>query len=285
MNMAQSKSAQVPEIVEPEEQKLALVAQERLEKALRAFSGGLPYQRERIIEMTQEACKRGLLAYYDMGRGLLLMQQHEDVQTLGHILEQNFPGMSRSAAYNYMLFAKTAAKLPNFKAFCEERGGWSKGLTMLTACTEEELAEFEAGGDLRGYKPDEIEMMSVRQLQKALRKADDDKIKAVETATHKLESEKAALEGEVADLKVQLEEADSPGDKALGLIKAAEKKLMEGLAFLQKIPLGVVEQEELVWHTLIGCLGLISRPLENLETRVLVAGRGHSAGGEGESDE
>ncbi len=276
--MAMSKQAQVPEIVETEEQRLALLAAERLEKELRVFSGGLPYDCSRVIERTQDGLKRGLGGFYDAGLGLILLHEHEGVHTYALILEQHFPGISRRAAFTYMKFSRAAAKLPNFKAFCEEKGGFSKGLTMLTACTEEELAEFEAGGDLKGYKPDEIEMMSVRQLQKALRKADDDKARAVAAATHLLESEKEALADKVEGLEAQLAEAATPVDKALGLIKAAEKRLFESFQLLGKVSLEVVAADKVTYDFLIGVLALSERVIGNLLAEVSVAGRMHTAG-------
>lgn len=246
------------------------LAEERLVKELKAFSEGLPYNRERIIERTQEACKRGLMAYYDLGRGLILLHEYEG-QTFIQIIEAYFPGISLPAAKNYMRFARTAAKLPNFKAFCEASGGWSKGLTMLTACTEEELQEIEDSGELRGYKPDEIAMMSVRQMQRALRNAEASKEKAVATATHKLSQEKANLEDKVKGLEEELEKAPTQEDKALVLVKSADRKVMEAGALLGKISPELLGAHPTLVHLVLGVCGTAMRVLQGLEDKALAA--------------
>ena len=245
-------------------------ADRALEKELKAFNEGLPYHRDRVIERTQDAFKKGVLAFYDVGRGMILLHENEP-QTFAEIVGQYFPGISMRAAENYMRFARQAAVLPNFKAFCESGGNWSKGLTMLQACSGEELAEFEETGSLRGYKPDEIERLSVRQLQRALRRALEEKGKAVDRATEKLQTENRDLKEKTAGLEAELERADTPLDNALALIKAAENQVLHGLAKLAKIPEEVLAREKLVQDMVLGLLALALRTLENLETRALVA--------------
>ena len=241
-----------------------------LERELKALNEGLPYDRDRIIERTQGAFKRGALAFYDVGRGLILLHDNEGHPFI-HILEQYFPGISMSAAKNYMRFARQAAVLPNFKAFCESGGNWSKGLTMLQACSGEELAEFEETGSLRRYKPDEIERMSVRQLQRALRRALEEKGKAVDRATEKLKEQNLLLNEQVEGLEAELQRAGSPLDQALALIKAAENQVLGGIAKLARVPEEVLAREKVVQDMILGMLALGLRALANLETRALVA--------------
>jgi len=245
-------------------------ADRALEKELKAFNEGLPYNRDRVIERTQDAFKKGVMAFYDVGRGMILLHDNE-VQTFALILEQYFPGISRRAAFNYMLFARQAAVLPNFKAFCEGGGNWSKGLTMLQACSGEEMEEFEETGALRGYKPDEIERMSVRQLQRALRRALEEKGKAVDRATEKLKEQNLLLNEQVEGLEAELQRAGSPLDQALALIKAAENQVLGGIRQLARIPEEVLRREKVVQDMILGMLGLGLRALANLETRALVA--------------
>ena len=175
------------------------------------------------------------------------------------------------AAENYMRFARQASVLPNFKAFCEGGGNWSKGLTMLQACSGEELEEFEETGALRGYKPDEIERMSVRQLQRALRRALEEKGKAVLNATDKVLGENVALREKVEGLEAELQRAGSPLDQALALIKAAENQVLDGIAKLARVPEEVLRREKVVQDMILGMLALGLRALANLETRALVA--------------
>ncbi len=217
-------------------------AEKALEKELKAFNDGLPYNRERIIERTQDACKRGILAFYDVGRGMILVREHEDAQTFAQILEKYFPGISRRTAENYMNFARHAAKLPNFKAFCESAGGWSKGLTMLQFCTEEELQGFEEAGEIRGFSAEEISGMSVRQMQRALLKAKEKAQQQVAEATEKTTRENARLKEENAALKTMTE---SPSvEQARKLLDAAGRAVEEARKHLTRIDWALVRQDD-----------------------------------------
>jgi hypothetical protein len=274
-----SGEAKTPVVLEKEDQRV--VDQEALEKELKEFSGGLAYDQARIIERTQEGFKQGVHGFFMAGLGLILLERHEGVQTSGQILERYFPGISRTAAYGYMQFARAASKLPNFKQFCLERGGYSKGLTMLQSCTEAEIQEFADTGEVRGYSMDEISRMSVRTLQKALLKANEKAKHMVEKATDKVLAENVKFREENEALKAALMEPDVQA--AFKIIREAEKKFMEGAALLRKITPELLEREETVRNLMFASSGMLGRLTTQMEwTAQEALNRVQAAEGEGD---
>lgn len=256
-----SGEAKTPEVLESNDPRV--VDLEALEKELKEFSGGLAYDQARIIERTQDGFKQGVQGFYLAGLGLILMHQNEGAQTYAVILERYFPGISLSAAEKYIRFARAASKLPNFKQFCLERGGYSKGLTMLQACTEAEIEQFADTGEVRGYSMDEISRMSVRTLQKALFKAKEKAAQAVEKATDKVLAENVKLREENEGLKAAMTEPDVQA--AFKIIREAEKKFMEGAALLRKITPELLEREETVRNLVFASSGMLGRLTTQME--------------------
>jgi hypothetical protein len=183
---------------------------------------------------------------------LILLERHEGAQTSAQILEQFFPGISRRSAESYMQFARAASKLPNFKQFCLERGGYSKGLTMLQSCTEAEIQEFEGSGELRGFTQDEIDRMSVVTMKKALRRAKEARGAAVKKAAETLAAENAGLAAENQALRAALKPQD---------LVAAQKifgqmgKNLEAVGRLGRRLNMIVLAED--WPSRIKCLALL----------------------------
>ncbi len=242
---------------------------EALEKELREFSGGLVYDQARIIENTQDGFRQGVEGFYKAGLGLILMDRHEGATTLSQILERYFPGINRRSAERYMQFARAASKLPNFRHFCLERGGYSKGLTMLQAFTEEEIQDFEVSGELRGYSKDEIDQMSVATMRRALLKAKEAQQKAVDKATEKLNKENADLKEKNEVLEATLMEPDVQA--AFKIIRDIEKKLMESAALIRKISPALMEREETVRTLIFGTCDMINRQVTQFEYAALEA--------------
>lgn len=212
-----------------------------LEKELKEFSGGLAYDQARVIERTQDGFRQGVHGFYLAGLGLILIEKHAGVETYPQILEQYFPGISVSSAYRYMKFARFASTLPNFKQFCLERGGYSKGLTMLEACSETQIEEFDQTGELFELTQDQIDKMSVLTLKKALRRAREKEAQAVKKAVEKTAEENAALTVKVDELTTALATPDLEAAKKL--IKAADTKIYDALQLLRKVDWGQVNAD------------------------------------------
>jgi len=238
-----------------------------LEKELKEFSGGLPYDQARVIERTQDGFRQGVHGFYLAGLGLILLHEQEEVHTYALILEQYFPGVSRRAAFNYMQFARAASKLPNFKQFCSERGGYSKGLTMLQSCSEAQMEEFDETGEVFGYTQDQIDNMSVLTLKKALRRAKEKEAAAVKKATGKTAEENAELKAKVDELSTALAAPDL--EAAVKLIRAANKKVDDALQLLRRVDWKLVSSDWTVRLAALQVTNLIGNLVSTIDADIL----------------
>jgi hypothetical protein len=261
---AEPKTAEVVEIQGRQEAQAA----QRLEKIINEFMGGLPYDRDRIIERGQDGFEEGVRGFFKGGMALLILEKYEDGAALRRILNDKFPGISRSSANRYIKVARAMAEFPNFGDFVRERGGYSKGLTLLESCTPEELAEFEENGNILDYAPDQVDKMSHRQLKKAIlrarEKAEADKRKA----TAHLSKEIAELREENLDLKAQVGAGETEADKAIKRIQGANDKILAGLGLLNKVERSLLVESAIIRDAIYGVIGLTYRALGNLETAV-----------------
>jgi hypothetical protein len=233
-------------------------AAKALEKELKEFSGGLPYDLARVIERTQDGFRLGAQGFYQGGLGLILIERHEGVETFPQLLDQYFPGISVSGAYRYMKVARALSNHPAFKTFIYERGAYSKALTLIEACTTEEIGDFEATGQLREFTQDEIDKMSVRQLKRALRRVKEKQAEAVKKATEKVEAENAELSAEVEALKAALAPAElAAAKKVFGRMA---QKMGEILGLARKLDIKLLAAD---WITRIKTLQELAR-VENL---------------------
>lgn len=211
-------------------------------RALIPFSDNLPYDRNRVIQETKMCLAFEIMCRFEVGKRLLLLREHEGVPTLAHILEENFSGLSRRNAYRYMLFAKKAADLPKFQAWADGRGNFSKALALMEACEEEDLAALEEGGDILGLKLDEIERMSVKQLQNALRREREKREEEIKCATEATAAENVKLKEENRSLKAALDETGIEACRKF--FKIADKHIIEALDALRKVDFTLLAQDE-----------------------------------------
>lgn len=236
-----------------------------LEKELKEFSGGLPYDQARVIERTQDGFRMGVHGFYLAGLGLILLHEHEP-HTYAVILDQYFPGISLSGAEKYMRFARAASKLPNFKQFCLERGGYSKGLTMLQSCSEAQIEEFDQTGELFEFTQDQIDNMSVLTLKKALRRAKEKEARAVKKAVGKTTEENTALTAKVDELTTALATPDLEAAKKL--IKSADGKIHDALQLLRKVDLDLVSRDWVVRLAVLQMTHLIGSMVGQIESDI-----------------
>lgn len=239
--------------------------------ALIPFTDNLPYDRERIIQEAKFCLEVEVKARFEVGKRLLLLRENEDVRTFGQLLEEHLPGLSRQRAYEYILFAKRAAHLPQFRTWASGRNNWSKALALMETVSEEELREFEEGSVL-GTPVDEIDRMSVRELKARLRKQQEQHQKEMARALEPLRQEIESFKEEVKLLKAEKEKTDL--DAAIERMKAADKKILEGMKLLASIPRELIAQEPVLRDRLLGVTGMVLRVVENFEVMVLEAGAG-----------
>jgi hypothetical protein len=222
-----------------------------LEKELKEFSGGLPYDQARVIERTQDGLMQGVQGFYMAGLGMILLHKNEPY-TYRVILDQYFPGIGIKAAGKYMRFARAASILPNFKQFCLASGGYSKGLTMLESCSGEEMDGFEETGELRGFTQDQVDKMSVRQLKQALRRAKEKAADAVKKATEKLAVENVELREKNAVLEVEAGSQDLQAAKKV--FDSMARHLDEAAKAARKLDITVLAVD---WATRLQCLAYL----------------------------
>ena len=87
-----SEAAKTPEVLEKDDERVAALA--ALEKELKEFSGGLPYDQARVIERTQDGFRMGVHGFYLAGLGLILLERHEGAHVCAdfrEILSRNKP--------------------------------------------------------------------------------------------------------------------------------------------------------------------------------------------------
>ena len=259
-----SDEAKTPEVLEKDDPRVAALA---LEKELKEFSGGLAYDQARVIERTQDGFRAGVHGFYMAGLGLILMERHEGATTLSQVLEQYFPGVGRRSAERYMQFARAASKLPNFKQFCLERGGYSKGLTMLQSCSEAQIEEFDQTGEVFGFTQDQIDNMSVLTLKKALRRAKEKEAAAVMKATDKVLQENVNLREQVDEMAAALATPDLEAAKKL--IRAAGTKIYDALELLRKVNWELVSRDWTLRLAVLQKTNHIGNVVQTIEAEIL----------------
>ena len=192
--------------------------------ALIPYSDNLPYNKERIVQECHFFLRHIAASKFELGRRLMILKEREDVQAFAQILEDDFEGMGKRSAFNYIAFAKRCIDLPKIKSFSEAKGNWSKVLALLNSCTEEQLKEIEEKG-IKGKALDEFDGMSVRDFKRLLTKYKDnfDKTLAVETHNLKLERDEVLKERDA--FKAQIEKR-SP-ESILSHVKEMSKILRD----------------------------------------------------------
>jgi hypothetical protein len=169
--------------------------------AIEPYTGNMPYDKARLIAECHFFLIHEAASKYEIGKRLLILKDKEAVQTFAQLLEDEFGGMGRSAAYNYMAFAKKCTELAKVKQFGEKN--WSKVLVLMNSCTDEQLKEIEDKG-IMGNVLDEFDGMGVRDFKRLLKKYKDDFNKTLKVETHALKVELDAAIKELKDTRMLL---------------------------------------------------------------------------------
>jgi hypothetical protein len=158
--------------------------------AIEPYTDNLPYDRERVVAECHFFLRHEAACRYEIGKRLLILNEKEDFQTFRNLIQDEFGGIHKSTAYNYIAFAKKCTELPRVKQFGENN--WAKVLALMNGCTDEQLKEIEERG-VMGKALDEFDGMSVRDFKRLIIKLKDnfDKTLAVEIHSIKLERDGA----------------------------------------------------------------------------------------------
>jgi len=202
------------------------------ERALQSYADNVPYDKDRVIREGKFFLRHIAAAKFELGKRLLILKEFESVQTFALIVQDEFGGMSRRSVFHYMAFAKKCMDLPKLKAYGEEN--WSKVLTLLNSCTDEQLKEIEKNG-IDGKVLDEYDGFSVREFKTLLKQYKKDAEKAIGKQIAKLEERNNAITIENRILRAQI---DRQTPKQIGeSIKAVEKSINTAIDIIANLDL------------------------------------------------
>ncbi len=175
-----------------------MAALDEHQKLIAPYTDGLPYERDRVIVVARNRLYEAYSNAVECGKYLIWLQLEEGVQTFGQILNQHFPNISRSTAFNFMRLAKIAVEHPKMKMLVEKER--SRVIALFEILDEDDIKELEDGGSVAGITLDEVEKIPVRELKDKLRSH----VRAIERGKEqliKLEEENKSLKQQLADAK------------------------------------------------------------------------------------
>ncbi|POS08044.1 DUF3102 domain-containing protein [Burkholderia gladioli] len=187
----------------------------------------LPYERERVVQEAKFYMGQAAEAMLEAGRRLLVIKENEPHGDFLEIVEGRLGMPYRTAArmmqsaVKYLLNPALTDQAPRLVQL-----GKAKLFELMTE-DDEDLAALAEGGTLAGHTLDEIESMSKRELQAALREAREEgkaKDQLLEDKNRKLDAAKAkakriATASPDEQLQDLLREAGSVGNEAVGFVR------------------------------------------------------------------
>jgi hypothetical protein len=168
-------------------------------RALVPYSDGLPYDHDRIINEIRFYMTATAQGMIEMGKRFILLKEHEGHGRFITCLDDL--GVGRFTAWRYMTAARKLAnvsRVQHLKIFSLQEGAGK--LYALLDIPDEELAEFEETGTLRGLTMDEIDALPVKEVRARLRTRNtqvEQGMLQLKVANAKID----ALEEEVRNLK------------------------------------------------------------------------------------
>lgn len=172
-----------------------------LEEQLAPYADGLVYDRVRVVEEIRFYYTQTVTGIIETGKRLILLKAHEGHGRFIPLCEDELK-ISRVTAWRFMAMARKLANVSRLKHLVIQ--DMSKNVGKLYAfldIPDEELAEFEETGELRGLTIDEIDALPVKEVRDRLRhrnkqveqgmlalNAADDKIKALESEIETLKA-------------------------------------------------------------------------------------------------
>ncbi|NTU43275.1 MAG: hypothetical protein HGA78_09570 [Nitrospirales bacterium] len=210
----------MPKKVENEDEHLPAVNDAAIEEALAPYGMNQAYSLDLRVQQGKWLLRQEVGIRFALGCVLLEINARENFQTFGKVVSDEF-GLAKSAAYNYMAFAKKCMDLPKLKTFAEEN--WSKAVALLDSCTDEELKEIEDKG-LNGKVLGEYDGLSVREFKQLLK----DREKEFQEADHRIHTQ---YKGRIEALRdaVPHPDDDSWAAKPLARIEEHLMRLMNEL--------------------------------------------------------
>ena len=145
----------------------SLVLAEHLNKVIKQFGDGAPYEKLRLVDETKFFLQHSATAMLEAGKRLILIKEHEPHGEFLNTLEAI--GIAERAARKMMQAAYKFCG-PNQAKFAAL--GKSKLLELMVE-DDEDLAALAEGGTIADLDIDDVDRMSVSELRQALRKSRD----------------------------------------------------------------------------------------------------------------
>lgn len=192
---------------------------------------GVPYELERVIGESQAYFQQTVTGITEMGNRLLAIKEYEGHGKWVKIVEERI-GISQPTAWRFMTVARKFVKSFTVNDLTIQKGGVGKLYALLNV-PDEELAEFDETGILRGATVEDINKMSAKDFKKLLIEKEDWKAKAKQYEnevqakydTQKQYKEKIAeKEKKIAELEKKLEEKFLKGDDKEALHKIMKER-------------------------------------------------------------
>jgi hypothetical protein len=160
------------------------------------YGDGMPYEIDRIenqIRFFQDQAGSALL---EMGKCLIRIKAHEEHGRFMKTLETL--GMAVRSAQYAMLAARKFSNTPTLAHLDSSK------VKALTVLEEDKIEMLEKGGDVNGMRLDDIDRMSVSELRKGLREANE-KVKKEKSARQK---DREVQEEAIAQKEMKINELD-----------------------------------------------------------------------------
>ncbi|HGO6165950.1 TPA: DUF3102 domain-containing protein [Burkholderia cepacia] len=213
----------------------AIEAQIRV--AMEQIGYELPYDRERVVQEAKFYMGQAAEAMLEAGRRLLVIKENEPHGEFIDVVQERLGIPERTArrmmqsAVKYLLNPTLTDKAPRLAQL-----GKAKLFELMTE-EDEDLAALTEGGTLAGHTLDDIDQMTLRELQAALREAREEgkaKDQLLEDKNRKLDQAKAKAkriaaaspDEQLADL---LREVASVGNEVVGFVRGNLRQALVAL--------------------------------------------------------
>ncbi|VFR54768.1 Phage protein [plant metagenome] len=198
----------------------------QIREAMGRIDYDLPYDRERVVQEARFYMAQSAEAMLEAGRRLLVLKENEPHGEFTEIVQERLGIPQRTAqrmmqsAVKFLLNPALEGKAPL------ARLGKTKLFELLTE-DDEDLAVLAEGGTLAGHTLDEIEQMTKRELQEALReareetKAAEERIAAKDKVIQKVRRDMRQVADATPDEELErlMAEVTDITNEAVGLVR------------------------------------------------------------------
>lgn len=134
------------------------------------YGHGQIYDRERVISEFNIHIGNASNSLIEAGKCVILIREHEARGDFDRLVEERL-GIGRRSAYKFMAATRRLVELSPETVQPVARLGQTKLLELMVDASDDDMEELAQGGTFAGMTLDEMEGMTKRELQAALREA------------------------------------------------------------------------------------------------------------------